>query len=49
LASRPEQRIGSLFFNLGGPGDSGVAAVAERGEALDALKYSGLPDPGPVA
>jgi hypothetical protein len=49
LASRPEQRIGSLFFNPGGPGDSGVAAVAERGEALDALKYSGLPDPGPVA
>jgi pimeloyl-ACP methyl ester carboxylesterase len=37
LASRPEQRIGSLFFNPGGPGDSGVAAVAERGEALDAL------------
>ena len=37
LASRPEERIGSLFFNPGGPGDSGVAAVAERGEALDTL------------
>jgi pimeloyl-ACP methyl ester carboxylesterase len=37
LASRPEQRIGSLFFNPGGPGDSGVAAVAERGQALDSL------------
>jgi hypothetical protein len=37
LASRPEQRIGSLFVNPGGPGDSGVAMVAERGEALDAL------------
>ena len=37
LARGPEQRIGSLFFNPGGPGDSGVAAVAERGEALDAL------------
>jgi pimeloyl-ACP methyl ester carboxylesterase len=37
LASRPGQRIGSLFFNPGGPGDSGVAAVAERGDALDAL------------
>jgi hypothetical protein len=45
LASRPGQRIGSLFFNPGGPGDSGAAAVAERGEALTALKYSGLPDP----
>jgi pimeloyl-ACP methyl ester carboxylesterase len=37
LASRPGQRIGSLFLNPGGPGDSGVAAVAGRGEALDAL------------
>src|SRR5688500_16651474 len=35
LASHPGQRIGSLFFNPGGPGDSGVAAVANRGEALD--------------
>jgi pimeloyl-ACP methyl ester carboxylesterase len=37
LASRPERRIGSLFVNPGGPGDSGVAEVAERGEALDAM------------
>jgi pimeloyl-ACP methyl ester carboxylesterase len=37
LASRPEQRIGSLFVNPGGPGDSGVGYVAERGEALDAM------------
>ena len=37
LASHPGQRIGSLFVNPGGPGDSGVAAVAERGEALDAI------------
>jgi pimeloyl-ACP methyl ester carboxylesterase len=37
LASHPEQRIGSLFVNPGGPGDSGVRAVVERGESLDAL------------
>jgi pimeloyl-ACP methyl ester carboxylesterase len=37
LASRPGQRIGSLFVNPGGPGDSGVGYVAQRGEALDAL------------
>ena len=37
LASHPEQRIGSLFVNPGGPGDSGVAMVAERGQALDAM------------
>lgn len=37
LASRPDQRIGSMFVNPGGPGDSGVAMVAERGEALDAM------------
>jgi pimeloyl-ACP methyl ester carboxylesterase len=37
LASRPGERIGSLFVNPGGPGDSGVTMVAERGEALDAL------------
>ena len=36
LASRPDQRIGSLFVNPGGPGDSGVGYVAERGAALDA-------------
>jgi hypothetical protein len=37
MASRPDQRIGSLFVNPGGPGDSGVAAVTQRGESLDAL------------
>jgi len=37
LASHPGQRIGSLFLNPGGPGDSGVDAVAARGEALDAI------------
>jgi pimeloyl-ACP methyl ester carboxylesterase len=37
LASHPGQRIGSLFVNPGGPGDSGVATVADRGEAMDAL------------
>ena len=37
LASRPGQRIGSLFLNPGGPGDSGVAAVTGRGEAQDAM------------
>jgi pimeloyl-ACP methyl ester carboxylesterase len=36
-ASRPEHRIGSLFVNPGGPGDSGVGAVVEGGERLDAL------------
>ena len=37
LASHPSHRIGSLFVNPGGPGDSGVAAVAEQGGALDAI------------
>ena len=37
LASHPGQRIGSLFVNPGGPGDSGVAAVIEQGGALDAI------------
>ena len=37
LASHPGQRIGSLFVNPGGPGDSGVAAVTEQGGALDAI------------
>ena len=36
LASHPERRIGSLFVNPGGPGDSGVEMAATRGEALDA-------------
>ena len=30
LASRPEQRIGSLFFNRGGPGSFGVDALRIR-------------------
>src|SRR5215475_2644041 len=37
LASHPGQRIGSLFVNPGGPGDSGVAAVTAQGGALDAI------------
>ena len=37
LASHPGQRTESLFLNSGGPGDSGVDAVAGRGEALDAI------------
>jgi len=37
LASRPGQRIGSLFVNFGGPGVPGVATVRERGERLDGL------------
>jgi pimeloyl-ACP methyl ester carboxylesterase len=37
LASHPEQRIGSLFVNPGGPGESGVGYVANRGQALDAM------------
>ena len=37
LASRPGKRIGSLFLNPGGPGDSGVDAVAARGEALNSI------------
>jgi pimeloyl-ACP methyl ester carboxylesterase len=36
LASRRAQRIGSLFLNPGGPGDSGVGTVTERGDSLDA-------------
>jgi len=37
LASHSGQRIGSLFVNPGGPGDSGVDAVASQGEVLDAI------------
>lgn len=36
LASHPGRRIGSLFVNPGGPGDSGVEMAVSRGEALDA-------------
>jgi pimeloyl-ACP methyl ester carboxylesterase len=34
-ASRPAQRIGSLFFNFGGPGASGVRQVEATGKQLD--------------
>jgi pimeloyl-ACP methyl ester carboxylesterase len=34
LASRPQERIGSLFFNPGGPGNSGVGFVRAGGGAL---------------
>lgn len=34
-ASRPKQRIGSLFFNFGGPGVSGVETVENTGPQLD--------------
>jgi len=37
LAGNPERRIGSLFVNPGGPGDSGVEMVATRGAELDAM------------
>ena len=37
LASRPGQRIGSLFVNFGGPGVAGAAAVKEAGALLDGL------------
>jgi pimeloyl-ACP methyl ester carboxylesterase len=36
LASRPGQRIGSMFFNPGGPGESGVELVRDNGSELDA-------------
>ena len=35
LASKPEQRIGSMFINPGGPGDSGVGLVKGAGDDLD--------------
>jgi pimeloyl-ACP methyl ester carboxylesterase len=35
LASRPEDRIGSLFFNPGGPGNPGIDVVREAGDLLD--------------
>jgi len=37
LAAGPARRIGSLFFNPGGPGASGVDAVRGAGAALAAL------------
>ena len=36
LASQPEERIGSMFINPGGPGAS-IANVRDGGKALDAL------------
>ena len=36
LAGDPAHRIGSLFVNPGGPGDSGVDEVVARGDSLDA-------------
>jgi hypothetical protein len=36
LASRPGRRIGSMFFNPGGPGESGVELVGDNGSELDA-------------
>jgi pimeloyl-ACP methyl ester carboxylesterase len=36
-ASRRQQRIGSMFYNPGGPGVSGVDALRQVGESLEAL------------
>src|SRR3954463_6287893 len=36
LASRPAERIGSMFVNPGGPGDSGVTLVQTSGADFDA-------------
>lgn len=36
LASRPKARIGSIFINPGGPGESGVELVRNAGAELDA-------------
>jgi hypothetical protein len=33
-ATKPDQRIGSMFFNPGGPGDTGVGLVRESGPDL---------------
>src|SRR5690349_18181994 len=35
-ASKPDQRIGSIFFNPGGPGDTGVGALKGAADDLDA-------------
>ncbi len=35
LASKPDQRIGTLFVNPGGPGDTGVGLVREGGGDID--------------
>jgi pimeloyl-ACP methyl ester carboxylesterase len=35
-ASKPDQRIGTMFINPGGPGETGVGLVREGAEELDA-------------
>ncbi len=37
LASRPAKRIGSMYVNPGGPGESGVSLVRSAGAGLDAM------------
>jgi pimeloyl-ACP methyl ester carboxylesterase len=37
LASKPNQKIGTLFVNPGGPGDSGLSLVKGAGAELDAF------------
>ena len=37
LASKPEQRIGTLFINPGGPGDTGVGLVLGDPGGVDAI------------
>ncbi len=37
LASKPEQRIGTLFINPGGPGDTGIGLVSGDPDGVDAL------------
>jgi hypothetical protein len=35
LTSRPQQRLGSMFVNPGGPGQSGVTLVRDGGADFD--------------
>ena len=37
LASKPDQRIGTMFINPGGPGDTGVGLVQGDPDGLDAF------------
>lgn len=37
LASKPEERIGTLFINPGGPGDTGVGLLQGDPEGVDAI------------